>query len=145
MSNPMTDTIEELERLLAAATEGHWRYSRSITTHDGQYDYGISSNGEKVVAEAFGRSAAGTTLPAESNAALIVALVNAAPALIASLKAVTAERDAMAEALTKIANHPLNLSRGEPNDARQAEWESGEDYGTRRAAQVARKALESSQ
>lgn len=62
-----------------------------------------------------------------------------------SLKAITAERDAMAEALTKIANHPLNLSRGEPNDARQAEWESGEDYGTRRAAQVARKALESSQ
>ena len=95
----MTDTIEELERLLAAATEGPWNISRSIIPHDGQYDYGISSNGAKVVSEAFGRSAAGAILPAEANGALIVALRNAAPSLIAKLKAVTAERDAMAEAL----------------------------------------------
>jgi len=131
----MTDTIEELERLLGAATEGPW--SKEVNFY---------SNGATVI---FGPKPVQVLISENTqfvtDAALIVALRNAAPSLIAKLKAVTAERDAMAEALTKIANHPLNLSRGEPNDARQAEWESGEDYGTRRAAQVARKALESSQ
>ena len=64
------------------------------------------------------------------------------PAIITAFKELEGERDRLREALTKIANHPLNLRHGEPADARQAEWESGEDYGTRRAAQVARKALE---
>ena len=70
----MTDTAtEELERLLAAATDGPWSHASD-------------------------KIAAGN-IKAPNNAALIVALRNAAPSLIASLKAVTAERDELKVAL----------------------------------------------
>lgn len=93
MSNPMTDTIEELERLLAAATEGPW--SKEVNFY---------SNGATVI---FGPKPEQVLISENTqfatDAALIVALRNAAPTLLASLKAVTAERDAMAEALRPFA------------------------------------------
>ena len=89
MSNPMTDTIEELERLLAG-------YGRKEVSDIELWD----------------------------------ALKDAAPSLLASLKAVTAERDAMAEALKKIAGADMG--------------EGGCYYTNRTNISIARKALESS-
>ena len=87
----MTDTIEELERLLAAATEGPW--SKEVNFY---------STGATVI---FGPKPEQVLISEDTqfatDAALIVALRNAAPSLLASLKAVTAERDAMAEALKR--------------------------------------------
>jgi hypothetical protein len=62
----------------AKHTQGPWKFDRSKTTHDGEYDYAISAEGVPVLAEAFGRSSDGGRPAAEANARLIAA----APALL---------------------------------------------------------------
>ena len=61
---------------------GPWTTRRSTSLHDGAYDFAISGDGARVLAEAFGRSADGEFLPAEANARLIAS----APALLEALK-----------------------------------------------------------
>lgn len=71
----------------AAHTPGPWAPQRSLGLHDGAYDFAINSNGVRVIAEAFGRSADGDYLNAEANARLIAA----APALLSLLTEIVDE------------------------------------------------------
>lgn len=80
----MTDNLEELERLLAKATPGEWVFDETVTT---QVDLPcVSDQFRLIVAEMLddGR----TVEECEHNAALIVALRNAAPSLIATAREV---------------------------------------------------------
>jgi hypothetical protein len=52
-------------------TAGVASVRRSKWPSDGEYDYAVSCEGAPVVAEAFGRAADGSLLPAEANAELI--------------------------------------------------------------------------
>lgn len=145
MSNPMTDiteTVVEIERLLGEATEGPWHVK------DDEYRgviYPVDAKSNPVVGGEIG-----------SNAALIVALRNAFPAIIADWKRLKAERDAMAEALKPFLFLFTRDFEGDGEDqleglpdshAFEVCWETGSKSPRITAGQVrrARKALESSQ
>lgn len=80
MSNPdvpFPDPIDfaALGRLDAAATPGIAETRMAQFQTDGEYDCAIYVDGN-LISEAFGRCSASRVLPAEANAALIVALRN---------------------------------------------------------------------
>jgi hypothetical protein len=90
---PLPELIAELRELLAKATPGPWREDKArgfwfIAPHPkgGWWNVGDCT---------YGRARGGlapTPLRAEANAALIVALVNAAPTLLAALEKMTETR-----------------------------------------------------
>jgi predicted RNase H-like HicB family nuclease len=140
----MTDTIEELERLLAAATEGPWKISEHAVRGDICINAGRGGWAFEMYAMLDTHPDERAEMCLRSDAALIVALRNAAPSLLATLKAVTAERDDLAEALAEAASE-LQVcfeALGEfANTLSREPYEANRAYS---AMSDARKALESS-
>ena len=103
MANPPTIDIAELERLEKAATPGPWKWSYQFLSLDAGKEKIIwPSNAQfdpENARESLGACGKQAEPDAEANAALIAALRNAAPALIAALR----ERDELHAAVEAVA------------------------------------------
>tara|TARA_R100001086_G_scaffold225289_2_gene143569 strand:- start:21194 stop:21595 length:402 start_codon:yes stop_codon:yes gene_type:complete len=129
MTRPVSEILEELEGLREKATDLPWALddedaSNVISVHPNSCIEGLNTYRNTALAGS------------PNDAALIVALVNAFPALKEEIERLRA-------GLTKIENTPLNVDSHEASDdPAQAEWENGEDHGTERAARIARRTLQ---
>lgn len=108
----MTDNLEELELLLAKATPGKWR-----TFISGKFVAIMKAGsrrgggtGEKEVIHWAGFDSSDYPKDTKSNAALIVALKNAAPSLIATAREVEGLRAEVARLNLLIDNCPARYS-----------------------------------
>jgi cell division protein ZapA (FtsZ GTPase activity inhibitor) len=89
MTANITDRLDEIERLRAAATPGPWETTAwGGTDHDGEgwAEYGVRLDDRGPVILGYDEQA-------QADAALIVAAVNAVPELVAAVRAVLALAD----------------------------------------------------
>lgn len=107
--------IDEIERLLAAATPGEWEHNPTVVFSDNHELPCVIDAFHMVIAQVFddGR----TIAEAETNAALIVTLKRSAPAMIAELRELRAENARKTEALTRLRDCDWVISLPDRMDA----------------------------
>jgi hypothetical protein len=140
---PSARDLKELRELMSKVTPGPWKSSRArkASNFGGYQSLVFGLEVARVAAVNGGNS--DTPEVAETNAALIVALRNAAPALIDELTAARADLARLREDLDNKDAALRQIARGAPKKQpkQQHEWASGYDCAHFALAEIARAAL----